>query len=231
MNAPEGQRWKESEVWPPENCEQIPFYLGSDGTLGQDISLKGERQYTVTDDVTIFEPVGRMNSYITRDMNTECDSKAMSFTTVPLERDIELTGHCVAELWISSTAEDGNFAVVLEDVEPDGKSCYITIGYLRASHRKESANEMYNSVGVPYHRSFEADMMPLEPGIPVRLAFGIDATSYFFPKGHRIRVTVVCGERAQMHQPACIDLNNPPEVTLYSGGNMASRVLLSIKKQ
>lgn len=229
MNAPKGSRWKESDVWPPKDCRQIPFYLESNGRLQKEIPDVGKRSYTVTDDVTVFDPWGRFDTNITRDMNIDCDSKAMTFTTELLLADTELTGHCVCELYVASTATDGIFMAIIEDISPDGSSKYITSGTMRATHRKESPNEAFNRVGVPYHRSFEADLMPLEPGVPTRLAFCVDATSYFFPAGDRIRMTITCGEKTQMQQPACIDLNNPPKVTLFTGGDKANRVLLSLK--
>ena len=230
INAPEGQRWQESQVWPPEDCVQVPFYLDAEGGLGQTIPQSSCVQYTVDDDVAIFDPWGRMNTLITRDMNPDCDSKALCFTTAPLTQGTELTGHCAAELWASSTAEDGNFIAVIEDVFPNGESHYITSGCLRASHRRLDEHPAFASVGVPYHRSLEAEMEPLVPGEPAFLAFCIDATSYYFPAGHRIRVSIACGEKSAMQQPACVDLSHPPEVTLYTGGRMASRVLLSLKK-
>lgn len=117
---------------------------------------------------------------------------------------------------------------VVEDVSETGHSGFVTLGDCRASHRKTTPNEAFNSVGIPYHRSYKEDLMPLEPGVPVKLEFCIDAISYVFAAGHSIRVTLVCAEEKTYQQPEGFDYENPPTITLYTGGDKASLVKLPI---
>ena len=51
----------------------------------------------------------------------EASTKGLAYTTAPLTSDLELTGHPVVHLWISSTATDGDFIVDLEDIDPQDK--------------------------------------------------------------------------------------------------------------
>jgi predicted acyl esterase len=57
-------------------------------------------------------------------------------TTAPLNRAVEVTGHPIVHLWVTSTVDDGDFFAYLEEVDKDGRSYYLTEGVLRASQRK-----------------------------------------------------------------------------------------------
>jgi hypothetical protein len=48
------------------------------------------------------------------------DEKALTYTTPPLGSLLEITGFPVAHLWVSSSAEDSDFFVYLEDVNKKG---------------------------------------------------------------------------------------------------------------
>jgi len=233
INAPKGQEWRTSADWPPAGFDHNIFYLsgkGHDlsGKLEKSLPDAGAEEYKVDLTPEIFGPWGRMDSYITTDMTDRLDRKGLSFTSAPLEKDTEMTGHGVAELWVSSDAGDGNFILVVEDVSETGKSSFVTIGVCRASHRKTTPNEAFNSVGIPYHRSYKEDLIPLEPGVPAKLEFCIDPISYVFAAGHSIRVTLVCAEEKTYQQPEGFDYENPPTITLYTGGDKASLVKLPL---
>ena len=92
------------------------------------------------------------------------------FVTAPLESDTEVTGDAIVNLWMSSSASDGNIFVYLEDVAPDGKVTQVTDARLKASLRKVS-KPRYENYGLPYHRSHREDAQPLKPGEPVQLVF------------------------------------------------------------
>ena len=63
------------------------------------------------------------------------DDRGFTYTTDALTSDLELTGHPIVHLWISTTVPDLNFFAYLEDVTPDGTVSVITDGRLRASLR------------------------------------------------------------------------------------------------
>ncbi|MBL7315352.1 CocE/NonD family hydrolase, partial [Escherichia coli] len=62
------------------------------------------------------------------------DAKLLTYTSAPLDHPLEVTGHVVVTLFITSTSSDGTFFVYLEDVDPRGRVAYITEGQLRAIH-------------------------------------------------------------------------------------------------
>lgn len=48
------------------------------------------------------------------------DRQALAYSTPPLDGDIEVTGRPVVHLWVTSTADDGDFFVCLEEVDESG---------------------------------------------------------------------------------------------------------------
>jgi putative CocE/NonD family hydrolase len=95
------------------------------------------------------------------------------FSTDVLKEPVEVTGHIRAELAISSDCPDTDFAALLADVYPDGRSMLVTDGILRARFRK----------------SFEKEEF-LKSGEVADLAVDLWSTSLVFNKGHKIRVVI-----------------------------------------
>ena len=151
------------------------------------------------------------------------DEKGLTYTTPTLTSEVEVTGHPVVHLWVASSAKDGDFFVVLEDVSEARYSKYVTEGALRASHRAVSTAP-YNNLGLPYHRSNAEDVADL-PDQPVELVFDLIPTSYIFAPGHRIRVTITGADKDTALTP---QLDPPPTVRLYRGAEHASHIVLPI---
>jgi len=151
------------------------------------------------------------------------DEKGLTYTTSPLTTEVEVTGHPVVHLWVTSSAKDGDFFVYLEDVSEASYSKYITEGTLRASHRAISTPPFEN-LGLPYHRSYAEDIADL-PEQPVELVFDLLPTSYVFDAGHRIRVTITCADKDTALTP---QLDLPPTVHLYREADHASYIVLPI---
>jgi putative CocE/NonD family hydrolase len=151
------------------------------------------------------------------------DEKGLTYTTPPLTAEVEVTGHPVVHLWVTSSAKDGDFFVYLEDVGEARYSKYITEGTLRASHRAISTPPFEN-LGLPYHRSYAEDIADL-PERPVELVFDLLPTSYVFVAGHRIRVTITCADKDTALAP---QLDPPPTVYLYREAAHSSYIVLPI---
>jgi predicted acyl esterase len=75
--------------------------------------------------------------------------------TAPLIADIQVTGHPTINLWVSSSATDGDFIATIQDVAPDGTATsYNVNGRIRASLRKLQ-KAPYNNLGLPWHGFYE----------------------------------------------------------------------------
>jgi hypothetical protein len=239
INAPAGREWRESAVWPPAGARRIAWYFGpgpsgtvrsaNDGRLTPEpADARHVDRYRTDFGIEVFDSRwGRMNRHLPGDMTARLDEKGLTYTSEPLESETEVTGHPVMELWVTSSARDGNFLAYLEEVRPDGTSRLVTEGFMRASHRKVAANEVWDRMGLPYHRSLERDREPLSDRTPAKLAFHLEAVSYVFAKGSRIRVTVTCAEQG-VQPPEGVRPGAPPVVFVHCGDDTPSSVTLPI---
>jgi len=239
MGAAEADAWKDATQWPLPQEKPALYYLqagssGSirstnDGWLGEKAPEKNSGQddypvdYTTSSGPSTRWHNGRGGNFHYADM-TDNDAKGLTYTTPPLKAAIEITGHPVVHLWVSSTADDGDFFAYLEEVDETGYSRYLTEGVLRASHRKLDAPP-FSYMNLPYHRSFAEDVAPLPSGQPVELVFDLHPTSNIFDAGHRIRLTVACADQTSFETPV---LSPAPKVTIHRNSRFASYVQLPI---
>ncbi len=157
----------------------------------------------------------------------EADERLLSYTSAPLDGDVEVTGAPVVTLWVTSDHEDGAFFAYLEDVAPDGRVTYITEGQLRAVHRRVSRQEAPYPVAGPYHSFCREDALPLTPGEPAELSFALFPTSVLFRRGHRIRVAVAGHDAGNFRRyPA----KGQPRIRLHREPGRASRISLPVAR-
>jgi len=238
MGASNKDAWRTSDQWPLAKQKMIPFYFG-EGKTGSVAS--------VNDGFLRPEPPGRKDAvdayrvdYSTTsgkysrwyainwprhypDMRAN-DQKALTYTTSPLEADLEVTGHPEAHLWLSTDAPDLDVFVYLEEVDASGNSTYITEGTLRASHRKLS-RAPYNNLGLPFHSHYQSDLEPIPAGQPVNLVFSLLSTSYRFPKGSRIRITLAFADADNFETPV---IDPPPTLRMRRDKDHPSFVQLPV---
>jgi predicted acyl esterase len=126
----------------------------------------------------------------------ETRGEGLTFSTPPLDRPVEITGPIAAKLWLSCDTTDADVFLVLRLFDPAGKEVTfigsndprtpISIGWLRASHRKLDPQR-----SLPYRPWHSHDEeWPLTPGQPVELDVEIWPTSIVAPAGYRLAVTV-----------------------------------------
>lgn len=118
----------------------------------------------------------------------------IAYTSEPLTSDMEITGHPVVYLSVTSTREDGAFFVYLEAVRPDGVSVYLTEGQLRALHRKVWKESPFSAIG-PQHSYLSCDAEPLIPHQAAVLTFALHPISARIPSGYRLRVCLAGSDR------------------------------------
>ena len=136
-----------------------------------------------------------------------------------------MTGHPVVHLWVSSTATDGDFFADLEDVDESGTARTAAVqGRLRASHRALTSAP-YDFLDLPWHRSYQFDMVPLISGQPTELIFDILPTSKVFKAGHRIRLTIAS---ASKHVLEFLKSSPAPTISVYRNTAHASYISLPI---
>lgn len=200
---------RSASTWPPENLRYTTWYLGA-GTTGSVTSLNdgiltaapaggaATTTYSYPNPgwvagVVGFGPTGPAGGF-------DPVRRVLTFTTPPLENDLEICGPIKLVLHASSTAQDTDFFIKISDQFPQAPeerakglnpfSEVVTRGWLRASHRAldpDRSTEM-----VPYHT--HADPQPLEPGRVYRFDISIEPMAYLFRQAHRLRLEIVNGD-------------------------------------
>jgi hypothetical protein len=122
-----------------------------------------------------------------------------TFTSAPLEEDLQVAGSVVLVLYASSDQQNTDFFCRLVDQAPDDeqipgmppKGLTLTRGWLKASHactKSEQLSRPYR----PYYLHDEP--RPIEPNRVYKYEIEVWPTSNLFKKGHRIRIDVACGD-------------------------------------
>ena len=137
-------------------------------------------------------------------MRNDLDKKTIYFETEPLSKNMEVTGHPIVHLALSSTADYGDVFVYLNDVDRTGNSLLVTEGQLRAGFAKlYDSDEMiktHSGIDVKpdlprhgYNKDQYADKV-FAGGKLVNLTIDLHPTSWIFKKGHKIRLSIACSD-------------------------------------
>jgi putative CocE/NonD family hydrolase len=97
----------------------------------------------------------------------------LTFTTAPLETELEVVGAIHVNLATSTNAVDVDWTVKFTEVSPSGESMLLTSGALRGSH----------------HLSHESPE-DLTPGRLYNIGIDLSPTCNEFKRGNRIRLSV-----------------------------------------
>jgi putative CocE/NonD family hydrolase len=164
------EAWRDFESWPPPGYLPQPFYLGPDGTLGTEPSADSAPdgyRYDPTHPTPAIGGVRMVRSGAGRVDNTPLEARpdVLTYTSSPLESDVEVIGEVSAQIWFRSSLSRADVFVRLCDVDPSGKSWNVCDGLTSLS----AADEV------------TAATVRLWP------------TAYRFTAGHRIRVQVSSG--------------------------------------
>jgi predicted acyl esterase len=126
----------------------------------------------------------------------EAGKNQVTWKSLPLENELEITGPLSLKLFVSSTTVDADLFVTMQAFAPDGREVEfsgtvdphtpLAQGWLRASHRKlcKSRSKPYQ----PFHT--HDDKQPLVPGHIYELDVEIWPTCIVLPKGYRIALDV-----------------------------------------
>ncbi|MFX1532975.1 MAG: CocE/NonD family hydrolase [Promethearchaeota archaeon] len=224
------EKWKKTHMWPPKDQQMERWYLGANNSLSAAMPQEdtGTDSYTVNCEAT----TGKRNRWWTLlgfpiDYSNRAvqDKLLLTYTSPPIEEDIEITGHAIITLFLGSTHEDGAIFVYLEDVDPQGNVTYLTDGQVRLIHRKISSEEPPYKKLVPYHSFKREDALPLVPGEVAEIKFGLLPTSALIRKGHRIRIAIAGADKDTFRRyPA----EETPTITLERNSVYASFIDLPI---
>lgn len=238
QGANKGSEWQSTDVWPLKNQAPAKYYFGSGEAAGKSsinngllsVSLPSDSQafdtYTVDYSTTTGASslwTGVAVSHAYPDMRSQ-DSKALTYTTPSLIKAVDLTGHPIAHLWLTTSAPDLDVFVYLHEVDSNGDSTYITEGALRASHRALSPAP-FDNFGLPWRDHFQSELMPIPAAEPMELVFDLRPTAWRFSAGKQIRITVAFADSGNFDTPV---LNPAPTLQLLRDVGHPSYIELPI---
>jgi hypothetical protein len=223
-------QWRFADQWPLPEQQLTPYYFGSGNSITTTKPTQaGAFDEYLTDYTSTSTPNLRW-SCVTGQCQApefgdraELDKKNLTYTTPPLQQDLEVTGHPVVHLFVSSTATDGAFFVYLEDIDENGVVNYITEGELKASLRKLDPRPW--KPDLPWHRSYAEDATPLTPGQVEEIVIDLEPTSNAFLKGHQLRVSIAGWDASNFGGP---QFDPPPTISMYRDSARASYIELPI---
>jgi putative CocE/NonD family hydrolase len=123
------------------------------------------------------------------------DALSVCFDSGPLAQQMDILGAPRLRLRLACDKPQGQIAVRLNHIHPDGASARITYGVLNLSHRDSAEHPQ-----------------AMAPGAMTDITLDLDHIAYRIPKGHRLRVSI-----STAYWPLLWPAPEAAEVTLSSG--------------
>ena len=165
--------WRFEEIWPPDRLaiETLRVLdaeaVGRGAATSDELVVRGDVGYTASMSCAGGLPFGQP-----WDQRRD-EAFSIVYDWAPLDENLEILGYPEVELLVTSSAPVAYLSVKLCDVFPDGTSALVSRGFLNLTHRESSVRPE-----------------PLEPGRGYGVRIGMDATSWLFEPGHRVRLDV-----------------------------------------
>lgn len=171
--------WRASATWPPP-ATHLEWALRADGALSTDEGEPGAREY-----VTLGAGLNRVKA-------SPIDPPAMlTWTSAPLESDLDVVGEIELRLQASATAMDTAWIATLRDVDPSGVVTDVTAGWLRAGLR--TVDDAASRDGAPVLRCEVATAVPVGEVVEYRIPLVPNARR--FAAGHRVQLVLTSDDQ------------------------------------
>jgi putative CocE/NonD family hydrolase len=172
--------WRDEDTWPLARTQWTPMYLRQGFALSFDPPASQEPA-----DQYVYDPADPTPTWggallmhplfipgVRDQRDLERRSDVLSYTSAPLDQDMEVTGPVSVKLWAASDCRDTDFVARLIDVHPDGFAQNLCDGIIRARYRNGDTPEL------------------IEPGQPYAYTIDLWSTANVFKAGHRIRLDI-----------------------------------------
>ncbi len=269
------QGWRAEESWPLEREVPTRFYLAGADALERAPGDPGSDDYAAdfTHDASYGPPLDASQISVAAAMKgkppfnapsfgrsrqqmfgvpddlpyrTEKDKRILAYTSAPLEADMEVTGHPIVSVSVSSTADYGDLYFYLEDVDSEGNAVLVTEHQHRAGFDRLVDNDLQipGNTGIdvkpdlPWHGFRKADYTDrvFAGSAVVRVTTSLHPTSWLFRAGHSIRLSIAAADWPvfELHpklsaenRPGAED-NIVPTITVHRGGREGSYMELPV---
>ena len=168
-------KWVAEAEWPSTAIAERRLFPTRSGGLADEIQPDARRSISSPEDCGT-----RCGEFFTLKPDSETsgdqredDAGSLIFETGPLSDPLQFLGRPVMNLDIAIDQPNGNIAVRLIDVHPDGTGHRVSWNVLNLAHRRS-------------HESPEA----MQPGQREEISISLNHCAYRFLPGHRIRVAI-----------------------------------------
>lgn len=224
------ETWRESTSWPPlprdATLHFAPGRLDRQPPAAPAATVMQVDFTATTGRQSRWERLGLRDVPVYYGDWSERERALPHFDSAPFECATELTGHAIARLTIASSEADAAIFVYLAEVEADGRSRYVTEGFLRALHRATAPPPRERGGDWTFHPCTRAAARPLVPGEPAPLEIALLPVSWVFARGSRLRVSIAGADA--LHFPP-VPHGSPPRIELRCGGADGSRIELPMR--
>jgi len=198
--------WRAESGWPPRDAASATFYLRADHSLGTSAPATGMHQLNYVPSAGV--EAGGTNLWwgeLRQDL-APSDAFSLVYDSAALEDDLAILGTPQVRLNASAAAPLADWIARLSDVAPDGSVTLITGAGLNGAQRNSPS-----------------DPVDLEPGRTYALRINLHFTSWVFPRGHRIRLSV-----SNAQWPMLWPTPYPMTTAVTLGGEQPSRIVLPV---
>jgi len=157
--------WRAETTWPPDRLREM--ILTPDGKGTDEIHVRGDVGRTAWISCAGKLPWGQP------DDQRPDDALSLVYDWDPLAADLDVMGHPRVRVTVTPATRVAYLSAKLCDVFPDGTSALVTRAILNLAHRE----------------GHDAPR-PLEPGAPTPVEIELEATSWIFESGHRLRLSL-----------------------------------------
>jgi hypothetical protein len=225
--------WRTTTEWPPPGFSTERWYFDRGNTLTREPPSpdEGVDEYEVDPEVTSGERTRWHTQLGGGDVvypdRREQDEKLLTYTSAPLESDVEITGVPVVTMQLASSSSDVSLHLYLEDVAPEGRVTYLTEGIFRAINRRISTEAPPYRLFGPHHTFRREDAEPLAAGEVAELQFELFATSVRIAAGHRLRIAIAGADSGMF---ARVPEGDRPTIALHRSTVLPSFLELPMKE-
>jgi predicted acyl esterase len=195
--------WRAESGWPPSHLANSTLFLQSNHSLATTIPKSGTHQLKYTPSIGV--EAGFWWGELLSDQRP-ADAFSLVYDSDPLSEDLAIMGRPHAFLRASADAPLADWFARLSDVAPDGQVTQITGAGLSGAQRESMT-----------------DPKALEPGWLYDLDVEMHLTTWVFPKGHRIRLSV-----SNALWPMVLSTPYKMTTSLQLGGDHGSRLQLPV---
>lgn len=195
--------WRAESGWPPQGATSSVLYLQPNHTLANTTADADVHRLKYVPSVGV--EAGFWWGELLSDQRP-VDAFSLVYDSAPLTEEVAIMGRPYALLQASADAPLANWFARLSDVAPDGSVTQITGAGLSGAQRE--------SMSAP---------QALQPGTTYPLDVEMHLTTWVFPKGHRIRLSV-----SNALWPMVLSTPYNATTSLQLGGVSGSRLTLPV---